>query len=336
MALNFQDEGYEVGYFKPIGLEMGRTPDGSPYDGDVALMKDTLGLDLPSDTICPIILKSHYLEETMKVSSDTYSSRIMESFEEVSQGVDVLLIEGFCSSAFGTHFDLSTPKLSKLLDSRILLISIYESDCAVDEMLREKVYIEYHEGELIGFVLNDVKRRVFQRAKELILPILEKRDLKNWGIIPWNVGLTSPTVREICDNLGGELLACRDRLDALVEEFLVGAMTPESALSYFRRSRNKAVVTGGDRSDIALAALETDTSILILTGNLYPSVRVLAKADEKSIPVLLVPYDTYTTIDKVAQISGKIKPGDSKRIELTKESVTNNVDWRGLLDTLLR
>ena len=37
---------------------------------------------------------------------------------------------------------------------------------------------------------------------------------------------------------------------------LVGAMSVESALSYFRRKPNKAVITGGDRADIQLAALE--------------------------------------------------------------------------------
>lgn len=332
--MTLRDEGYKVGYFKPIGLEMGRTADGAPYDEDAVLMKDALKIRSSLADISPVILKGNYLEETLKAVSETYFQKIKEGFQRASKGMDIVLIEGVCCSAFGAHFDLSVPQLAKSFDSKILLVSKFENDCVVDELLREKLCVECQEGEILGYVLNDVRRQVLQRAKDLVVPTLGKRGLRNWGIIPWNVGLTSPTVREIHENLKGELLACSNRLDRLVERFLVGAMTPESALSYFRRATNKAVITGGDRSDIALAALETDTSLLILTGNLYPSVRVLAKADEKEVPVLLVPYDTFTTIEKVSQISGKIKPGDSKRIELAREMVAKNVSWKRLIEAL--
>jgi hypothetical protein len=120
-------------------------------------------------------------------------------------------------------------------------------------------------------------------------------------------------------------------MDALVEDVLVGAMTPESALSYFRRSLRKAVVTGGDRSDIQLAALQTDTSVLILTGNFYPDVRVLARAEELGVPVLLVPYDTFTTIREIASLSGRIKATDTQKIHIAKKLVQNHVNWRDIL-----
>ena len=335
LGMKFREEGYKVGYFKPLGLEMGRTADGEPYDEDVVLMKGALELTSPPEHIAPITLRRHFLEDTFRVDLETYSQRIRKGFEKVSEGVDILLIEGIYFSAFGSHIGLSVPRLSKELDSKILLISKFEDDCVVDELLREKMCIDSQGAEILGYILNDVRKPVLERARDLALPILEKNGLKNLGIIPSNVKLTSPTVREIYEYLGGELLACGDRLEALVEEFLIGAMTPESALSYFRRTPNKAVVTGGDRADIALSALETDTRVLILTGNLYPSVRVLAKANEKGVPVLLVPYDTFTTIKKISQISGKIKPGDSKRIELVREMITENVRWKELIDSLL-
>jgi len=335
LALKLRDEGYTVGYFKPIGLEMGRTLDGKPYDEDVVLMKDALGLKSPLEHIAPVVLRRHYLEETMKVGSEIYSYRIREGFKKISEGVDILLIEGVYCSAFGSHLCLSASELSKQFDSKLLFVSKFENDCIVDELIREKICIESQQGKILGYILNDVRREVIERTRDLVVPILETNGLRNWGIIPWNARLTSPTVREIYESLGGELLACGDNLDALVEAFLVGAMTPESALSYFRRATGKAVVTGGDRSDIALAALETDTCVLILTGNLYPSVRVLARADEKGVPVLLVPYDTFSTIEKLSQITGRIKPGDSKRIELVKEMITKNVNYKELVSSII-
>ena len=111
-------------------------------------------------------------------------------------------------------------------------------------------------------------------------------------------------------------------------------MTQDSAIHYFRRAPRKAVITGGDRPDLALAALETDTSALILTGNLYPDVRVLARAEEKGVPVILVPYDTYTTVGKVKDVTGKIRIGDKKRINEAKRLVSKHVNWKGLFSCL--
>ncbi len=121
--------------------------------------------------------------------------------------------------------------------------------------------------------------------------------------------------------------------DLIVEDFLVGAMSPEASLRWFRRSVRKAVILGGDRPDTALAALTTDTSVLILTGNLHPSTHVLVKADERGIPVILVPYDTFTAVRKVEGIVGKTRP-KPRTIYLMKELIEKHVDWQKILQIL--
>jgi BioD-like phosphotransacetylase family protein len=96
----------------------------------------------------------------------------------------------------------------------------------------------------------------------------------------------------------------------------------------------KAVITGGDRTDIQLAALTTDVSALILTGNYYPDVRVLSRADELGVPVLLVPGDTYSTVREIATLTGRIKPSDNKKIQLARQIVEEHVDWQRILAAL--
>jgi len=63
---------------------------------------------------------------------------------------------------------------------------------------------------------------------------------------------------------------------------MVGAMNVDSALAHFRRQPNKAVITGGDRPDIQLAALETSTRCLILTGNLPPNPLIIGRAKSEA------------------------------------------------------
>jgi BioD-like phosphotransacetylase family protein len=120
-------------------------------------------------------------------------------------------------------------------------------------------------------------------------------------------------------------------MDNVVQAVLVGAMTPESALRYFRKAKNELIITGGDRTDIIFAALEVGASSLILTGNLYPSVKIFPRADDLSVPIILVPYDTYTTLQQIQRIVGKIKPGDKKRINRAQKLIKENIDWKEIM-----
>jgi len=95
---------------------------------------------------------------------------------------------------------------------------------------------------------------------------------------------------------------------------MVGAMTASSAITYFRRRPNKAVITGGDRHDVQLAALETSTRCLILTGNQQPSAVVVERAKQVGVPIIVVEPDTLTTVQSLEQIFGKTSLHQSKKV----------------------
>ena len=154
------------------------------------------------------------------------------------------------------------------------------------------------------------------------------------GIIPRNTVIAAPTVKTYFDVLGGELLTGEDNLNDLVEEVMVGAMSLDGAISYMRRAPNKAFITGGDRSDLALAALETSTSVIILTGGMYPDVRVIARAADKSVPVILVHHDTYTTIEKLREVSRKLGPEDKQAIAAAKDGFEKHCKWETIRNSV--
>jgi BioD-like phosphotransacetylase family protein len=111
--------------------------------------------------------------------------------------------------------------------------------------------------------------------------------------------------------LNAEVLTKHPREQALVENMTVGAMTADAALSRFRKYSNKAVITGGDRTDIQLAALETSTTCLILTGNLRPSPLIVKQAEEFGVAILLVRKNTMETIEASACLR-QGPPGETK------------------------
>ena len=152
--------------------------------------------------------------------------------------------------------------------------------------------------------------------------------------MPQRRAIAAPTVNEFLNVLGGELLTQQTNLNRLVENITVGTMTPESALSYLRRSSNKAVITGGDRIDMALTALETSTSVLILTGGLYPDLKVISRAEEKGVPVILVHYDTFSTVENLHSIYRTINPKNEEAIRILKEDVNKFIDFGPIMELI--
>ena len=101
-------------------------------------------------------------------------------------------------------------------------------------------------------------------------------------------------------------------------------MGAEAALSYLRKSVETCLITGGDRTDIALAALETNTKLIIFTGNLEPPRSVIAKAEEKEVPLVVAPVDTFSVSEKIRKIHVHIQPNE---IQICKDQVDKYIDW---------
>jgi BioD-like phosphotransacetylase family protein len=111
-------------------------------------------------------------------------------------------------------------------------------------------------------------------------------------------------------------------------------MTAEAALSRFRRASNKAVITGGDRTDIQLAALETSTTCLVLTGNLRPSPLVIRQAEEFGVSVLLVRSNTIETVEQIEKFFGKTRLGQSAKLKQFETLLEKHLDKDRLYQTL--
>jgi len=329
LALKLKEEGLRVGYFKPVGWKTTRELDRF-IDEDALLMKHALNLNVESESLNPICLDYRYLD-TFKEKQTDFLEKVKSAYEDASKNMDFMIVESASEPYIGAFMGLSAFNVSKALDSDILFVSSYSKDTAVDEVIFKREYCLQKGNRCLGIVFNRIRKADYDRIKDLFVPFLKARGINVWGVIPDYAPLTAPTIQELVEILGGKVLTGWEGLSNIVENYLIGAMTQESAIRYFRKAPNKAVITGGDRPDIALAALETNTSALILTGNIYPDVRVLAQAGERKIPVILVPYDTYTTVEKIRETTGKIRVGDWKRINFAKKLVAEYLNWEGLL-----
>ncbi len=324
IGIKLRDKGLKVSYFKPIGFRRGTV---KKDDDDVMLMREIFELPFPGDIVSPVTVNAHYLTARFMKDDKELFPRIENAFRKCSEGYDVVLVDGSIEPYVGHNQGLDDFNLAVRLGAAALPIIKANDDFHIDQNL---LYLDLwlkNNIEVIGSIFNNVTQVQWNKCNSIYKPLVEEKGFSVLGIIPCQVEISSPTVAEFHDVLNGEVIAAPDHMNRLVEEVVVGTMTIESALGYLRRAPNKALITGGDRSDMALTALETSTSVIIFTGGLYPDVRVLSQAEEKNVPVILVHEDTYTTIENLQSIYRSIHPQNQEAIKLVKDTVDKHLNW---------
>ncbi|GBF79129.1 phosphotransacetylase family protein [Aphanothece sacrum] len=329
LAHQLQQKGFCVAYAKPVGTYL--TPN-TPHEGeaDVSFISQSLKL-APTQVASPLVFLSSDTVKKRLQGEDTtdYTKKLKDTFRQIS--ANIIILEGAGTLAEGCLFDLSVPKIAQTLQASILLVARYHSPLVVDNLLQAK---EQLGDRLGGVVINGIPLNELEETQTLIKPYLESQGIEVLGMLPSNILLRSVSVREIAQQLGAEVLCRKDRLDLMVESLTIGAMNVNSALEYFRQGRNKAVVTGGDRTDLQLAALETSTSCLILTGHMAPQPLIISRAEDLEVPILSVNLDTLGTVEIVDRAFGTVRLQEQIKIDCIQELMTEHFDFERLLEKL--
>jgi uncharacterized protein len=249
----------------------------------------------------------------------------------MSEGRDVLVLEGGRSYREGYVAQLPPKKVVDALNSSVLAVLKYDDTLLYDRAMTAQNYFGQN---MAGLVINEVPKAQIEFVQDVVMPYFTRRGIKTFGVIRKESMLSAPSVRELAEGLMAEVLCATECADELVEHMLVGAMSVESALSYFRRRPNKAVITGGDRADIQLAALETSTRCLILTGNIYPSPAVVNRAEELCVPILLTRMDTLATIEVIDDFFGKSRFQQPQKIERFSQLLDEHFDYAALYQAM--
>lgn len=150
----------------------------------------------------------------------------------------------------------------------------------------------------LGVVLTQVPLALRRYVEREIVPAIGAPVL---GILPETRALRAHTARGLAIALDANLLAAEQGLDNVIEAYMIGAMSHigASGVPYFERMQQKAVVTGGDRIDVHLAALGTPCQALVLTGGYDPDPVVVERAEAEGCPLLQVTPETPETMDRI-------------------------------------
>ncbi|RLI86822.1 MAG: hypothetical protein DRO98_04865 [Archaeoglobales archaeon] len=315
LGLIIKEKGYEVGYFKPFSTK---------DDADAEIMAEVLGIEV-SDDVCPIRVES-YVDFMLLANREELRGKVREAFGRVSEGKDVVLVEGSMGFSAGEAIGLSDAEIANLLSSKILMVARYNGDFTIDRLLSARRIM----GEMMA-IFNQITGYKRAYLKAVASTVLQPAGIDLVGMLPKDALLAGMDVEEIRKVLNGEYIV-EPMESVLIEQYLIGAMSPQSAASYFRAARNAAVITGGDRSDLHVVAINSGVKCLILTGNLEPPRPVVGLAEDRGVPIILVKEDTLTTVERLGRAFGKVRIRGRKKIERFKEFVESYVD----VDTILR
>jgi len=325
IAEELKQKGLSVGYAKPIGTEKS-----AEIEADVNLIAEKLGISADSIYSPVVFLSSETIAKVIdKTDTTNYPEQIKIHLEEHS--ADLLIVEGPGNLSEGAVFHLSVPEMADLMDAPVLLVASYEPLDLVDILIKAKQDLS---ERLLGVVINDIPTEAMETVSNNLEPFLVEYGIEVLGLIPRDELLRSISVREITKQLKAEVLCRGDRLDLMVESLAIGAMNVNSAMEYFRQWKNMAVVTGGDRADVQLAALESSTHCLILTGHIPPQPFVLSRAEDLEIPILSVNLDTLTTVEIIDNLFGKVRIQEPIKLQCIQSLISEYFGVDRLIEKL--
>jgi uncharacterized protein len=334
LGMHFKNAGWKVGYLKPVSLQPYRLGD-RIVDEDAAFVRDTLGLPEEPWELSPVVVTPESLRKRLETGmgdSEDLMDRVKSAYQSLHDRYDLVLLEGGASLREGYVAGLPTVSVAEALSSCVLVVVKYQDEVRIlDDCLAARTRLE---NAFCGVMINRVPKESAGFVSETAVPFLERHGVPVFGILPDVRGLAALTVQELVEILDAEILTKHSKLQGLVENMVVGAMTAEAALSRFRKQSHKAVITGGDRTDIQLAALETSTTCLILTGNLRPSPLVIKQAEEFGVPVLLVRQNTMETIERIERVFGKTRLGQATKLKQFQGLMEEHFNYKRLEEGL--
>lgn len=325
-----QRDGFSIGYMKPVSVSVSHAAN-SVLDEDAAFIRNTLGITAPLDQIAPVLITPGVVESILRGQPSGFTRILRDAYLNISRDKDIVVLEGTNTWAEGALVDLTADQVTDLLQAPGLLVSRYTSTLAVDTILSVQRYVG---DRLLGVMLNQVEEQHRDFVQSRVVPFLEGRGIPVFGVLPHDATLAGISVSELHESLGGQLIGKRDWCFKTLDSLMIGAMGAEASLSFFRRRANKAVITGGDRSDLQLAALETSTNALVLTGNIRPTYQVIDRAEDRQVPIIVVPDDTLTTVDRAEQLFGRVRFHQEPKLRRLMELMDTHFHYHRLYEAV--
>ena len=277
---------------------------------------------------------------------DEVLNRIIEKYKALDARYDFILCIGsdLTTEAATFEFDFNA-EVANTLASPVLLVGsgakqsieeIVSPIVLAVEAFREKGC------QLLGIIVNRADKRRCDDIRSTLLRELPE-EIQAVSVIPSNRMLASPTIKEIAEHLGAEVLYGEHLLDRQAYDYMVIAMMMEHYLARLRP--NALLITPADRGAVILSALQAHLSAnypplagLLLTTGEGPAetVRRLLDGLPEVLPIIAVETETFETATQITEVRSYITPDNQAKIQTSLKLFSEYVDIDALGDALSR
>lgn len=313
--------GLDFGYIKPFGYRfMYRQK--RLWDYDSSLIINIFNLrENPEDTT----IGFHHSKLMYRLDEEMTRDKLKEIQSNIHKNARLLFIEAGKELSYGMSVHLDAFSLTRYLDGKLFVVMDgSREDAILDDILSLKKLITLEKVCLAGVIIN--KAPNVRNFLNTTVPTIEEAGIRVLGVLPYQKELTFFSVSYLADHIFAKVITGEEGLNRTVESTLIGAMSADELQRRpVLQTKNKLVITSGDRSDIILNALEADAACLVLTNNILPPEKVISMAKKLCIPLLLVPTDTYSTARQIDQLEPLLTACETTKIDLLEDLVKANV-----------
>ncbi|WP_438423926.1 phosphate acetyltransferase [Aquimarina macrocephali] len=328
-----------VGYFRPIIDD----PKEGEVDNHINTVISHFELDINFKKAYAYT-RSEVLQKYNQGKSGEIIDEIIKKYKNLEERFDFILVEGTDFSDEGNiiEFDINVIIAKNLGIPAVIVASGIDkqNDEIVSNLKLAYDTFNSKDVEVLAMVANKVTQGCEKQ--------LENSFEKDFGndvdriIIPKINSLINPTIKEIVNELEGNVLFGKEYLNNQAGSFGVGAMQLRNYLTHLKD--NSLVITPGDRADIILGVLQANISDnypkisgIILTGGIIPESPILKLIEGVSLsfPIISVPSGTFSITNKIGAIKSKIYLDNLQKINTSISIFEKYVNEDQLADKLI-
>ena len=302
------------GYIKPLGDRLiYKRKRNRDYDSN--LMVDLFGFTEDAENIT---LGFDHSKMRYMYNDESIKNAISVMIEKAGNGKDGVFIEAGKDIFYGASVKLDPLSLARHTNSSLVLMASGENESIMDDLTFIKRNLDMKDIDLSPVIINKVHD--IDEFEKLYLKEIEDMGFRILGILPYKEQLTNHTVNSLAERLYAKVIAGEKGLYKTIKNIFVGAMsTGESLRNPLFNKENKFLITSGDRDDMIIAALESDSVGVLLTNNILPPSQIISIANEKNIPLLLVAMDTFTAARRVSNMETLLTKDNHEMIQLLSQ-----------------
>lgn len=319
-----------VGYYRPIIDDV----EEDIKDNHIETMISYFNLNQNYDDAYAFT-KSEIIDLQNNNKLDDAYDVIIQKYKALEDRYDFVLIDGTDLSAESTslEYDLNVV-IAKSLNIPVILV--VKDSFKNSHDLSKNVSLEVNnflkrDNKIIAVIINkniNPIEEVIEKSKKRI-----NDDSVLISVIPKDISLSFPTLKELSDTLGAKLLYGKDNLDRPIKKFIIGAMQLSHFMNYVEE--DCVAVVPADRSDLIAGVVLSNFSSgyprvsgLILTAvrNLDANIMKLVEGANINLPIMAVESGTFETASTTANIKSTIYPENITKIKRSIDLFEQYVD----------